>query len=80
MGGEKKPVLTLRWNYFFDSLSIAFFIIIIYNGPPQGTLPLCLTGKLKCLCSGPCSPGDGRKEEINTPLPEACHSRKCLQD
>ena len=28
--------------------------------------PLCLIVKLKCLCSEPCPPVDGKKEEINT--------------
>ena len=34
------------WNCFFDLLFIAFVIIIIQNGLPQGILPLCLTVKL----------------------------------
>ncbi|XP_059737522.1 uncharacterized protein [Bos taurus] len=37
---------------------------------PQGTLPLCLKVKPKCLCLGPDPPADGyRKEEINTSPP-----------
>ena len=32
-------------------LIVAFVIIIIHNGLPQGNLPLCLNVKLKCLCS-----------------------------
>ena len=65
---EKKPILTPHWNSFFDLLFIAFVIIIIQNGLPQKILPLCLTVKLKCLCSVPCPPVDGRKNEINTSL------------
>ena len=45
---------------------IAFVIIIIQNDLPQRILLLCLTVKLKCLCSEPCLPVDGRKEENNT--------------
>ena len=43
-----------------------FVIIIIDNGLPQRTLTLYLTVKLKYLCSEPCLPVDGKKEEINT--------------
>ena len=50
----------------FDLLSIAFALIIIHRGLPQRILPLGLTVKLNCLCSGPCPPVDGKKEEINT--------------
>ena len=32
----------------------------------QRILPLCLTVKVKCLCSETHPPVDGRKEEINT--------------
>ena len=59
-------------------LFIAFVIIIIHNGLPQGTLPLCLNVKLKCLCSAhketiwPGPPVNGfRKEDIN-PSPPQC--------
>ena len=58
---REKSVLTLYWNCFFDLLSIAFVIIIIPNGLPQRILPLCLTAKLKCLCSELCLPLDGEK-------------------
>ena len=47
-------------------LAFHFVIIIIQNGLLQRILPLCLTIKLNCLCSEPCPPADGRKEEINT--------------
>ena len=36
------------------------------NGLLQRILPLCLTVKLKCLCSESHPPVDDRKEEINT--------------
>ena len=62
----RKPILTPCWNCFSDLLFIAFVIIIIQNGLPQRILTLCLTIKLKCLCSEPCLPMDGRKEEMNT--------------
>ena len=63
-----KSILTPCWNGFFDLLSVAFVIIITHNGLPQRILPLCLTIKLKCLCSEPCPPVDGRKEKTNTSL------------
>ena len=57
----------------------------MHSGLPQGTLPLCLKVKLKCLCSAhretswPCPPVNGRgKEEMNTsphPLTEAGQTR-----
>ena len=62
---EKKPVLTPSWNCFFDLLFIAF-IIIIQNVLPQRILTLCLTAKLKHLCSEPWQPVDDKKEKINT--------------
>ena len=71
----RKPILTLCWNSFFDLLFVA-----IQNGLPQRILPLCLTVKLECLCSEPCPPVDGRKEEINTSPARGVHSRRCLQD
>ena len=40
---RKKPLLTPRWNCFFDLLSVAFVIIITHTGLPQRILPLCLT-------------------------------------
>ena len=59
----------------FDLLSIGFVILIIHKGLPQRILPLCL---FKYLFSEPCPPVDGRREEINILLPEACHSRRHL--
>ena len=55
------------WNCLFELLSVAFVItiIIVHNGLPQRILSLCLTVKLKCLCSKPCPPVDCRKKEIN---------------
>ena len=41
----------------------AFVIIIIQNGLPQKSCPSAWL--LKCLCSEPCPPVDGKKEEIN---------------
>ena len=64
---REKSILAPCWNCFLDLLSIAFVIIILHNGLPQRILPLCLTVKLKCLCSEPCPPIDGRKEKTNTP-------------
>ena len=52
------------WNGSFDLLSVAFIFIITHNGLPQRALHLCLTIKLKCLCSEPCPPVDGRKEKL----------------
>ena len=60
----QKPILTLCWNSFFNLLFTAFVIRIIQNGLPQRILPLCMTIKLKCLCSELCPPVDGRKEKI----------------
>ena len=62
----EKPILIPCWNYFFDLLFIAVVIIIIHNDLPQRILLLGLTVELQCLCSEPCLPVDGRKEEINT--------------
>ena len=53
--------------FWARSVSLATFVIVItYNGLAQRIPSLCLTIKLKCLCSEACLPGDGRKEEINT--------------
>ena len=51
-------------NCFFDLLFIAFLVIIIQNGQSQRILPLCLTIKLKCLCSEPWRCQEGRNEHI----------------
>ena len=66
---------------------LAVVIIIIRNGLPQRTLPLCLTIKLKCLCSAhseifrPCPPVNCyKKEDINPPLLKAGPSGDVLQD
>ena len=77
---ERKPILTPFWNCFFDLLFIVFVLIIIQYGLPQRILHLCLTVKLKSLCSEPCPPMNGREEEINTSLTEACPSKGCFQD
>ena len=47
-------------------LFVALVIIVIHNGLPQRIRPLCLTLKLKCLCSWSCPPVDGKKKEMNT--------------
>ena len=62
----RRPILSPCWNCFFDLPFVAFVIIIIQYYLPQRILSLCLTVKLKCLCSEPCPPVDGRKEGINT--------------
>jgi len=77
---ERKPILTPFSNCFFDLLFIVFVLIIIQYGLPQRILHLCLTVKLKSLCSEPCPPMNGREEEINTSLTEACPSKGCFQD
>ena len=59
---QDSPVL----HVLFDLLSVTFVTVVTHNGLPQRILPLCLTVKLKCLCSELCPPVDGRKEEINT--------------
>ena len=49
-------------NYLFELLFIASIITVIHNVLPKRTLPLCLTVKLKSLCSAhreilwPCPP------------------------
>ena len=62
--------LTSCWIWFFNlCFPLLWFtksILSLCNGLPWGTLPLYLNIKLKCLCSGPCPPVDGRKKEINT--------------
>jgi len=62
----RRPILSPCWNCSFDLPFVAFVIIIVQNCLPQRILPLCLSVKLQCLCSEPCPPVDGRKEEINT--------------
>ena len=64
----------------------------IHNGLPQGTLPLCLKVKLKCLCSAHSSQGDiltlptckslqkREKKKLAYLLHDAGHSRRYLQD
>ena len=77
---REKPVLTTRWNCFFDLLFIGFIITVMHNGLPQRTQPLCLTVKQKCLVSSqrdrltlPC------EKKISTyPFPEADHSWRCF--
>ena len=59
----RKPILTPLWNCFFNLLSVVFVIIIIQNGLFRESCPSA--GLLKYLCSEPCSPVDGRREEIN---------------
>ena len=44
----------------------AFVIVITHNGLLQRILPLCLTLKVKCLCSETHPSVDGKKEETNT--------------
>ena len=69
---------------FFDLLFVAAVIIIIHNGLPHRTLPLCLNVKLKCLCSAhreiiwPCPCVNGYRKDINTPLPKAGPSQRCF--
>ena len=65
-GCREKQTLTPCWNSFFDLLFVAFVTIVIHNALPQRILPLYLTVQLKCPCSEPCLPVDGREEEINT--------------
>ena len=68
---KKQREISATWKSQFRlfqarSVSLVTFVIIIsHNGLPQRLLPLCLTVKLKCLCSEPCPPVDDRKEEIN---------------
>ena len=74
-------------NYFFNLLFIAVVIIIVHAGLPQRTLPLCLTIKLKCLCSAhseifrPCPfVSCYKKGDINPPLLKAGPSGDVVQD
>ena len=67
---KEESVLSPCWIHFLDLLFVVFVITIIHTDLPQGTLPLYLNTKAKCLCSGSCPPVYGyRKEEINTLLP-----------
>ena len=74
---REKLILTPCWNCFFDLLPIAFVIIIIHNGLLQRTLPLCLTVKVPLFRTLPTCRW---QETNNIPVPDACHSRRCLQD
>ena len=81
---REETILTPRWICFFYfnlSFPLLLFmkrILSTHNGLPQGTLPLCLNIKPKCLCSGPCLPVDGRKKEVNTASPKDWASQVAL--
>ena len=88
---REEPNLTTCWICFFY-FNLCFPLLLfskriqsIYNGLPQGTLPLCLNVKPKCLCSGK-HPDPvhlwmaARKKKLTHPLPEAGHSRGYLQN
>ena len=89
---SKPPETVLQGRANYSSIWICFFNLCfllllftertlpIQSGLPQKPLPLYLTIKPKCPCSGPCPPVGGRMKEINTSLPEDCHSRRYLQD
>ena len=81
---REEPSLILCWNWFVDLLFVAV-IIIIHNGLPQRTLPLCLTVGLKRLCSSHREIIDPAhlwmatgKKRLACPFPEAGHSQKCF--
>ena len=88
---REEPNLTPCWicflyfNLYFPLLLFTERLLSIYNGLPRGTLPLCLNGKLKCLCSGK-HPDPvhlwmaARKKTLTHPLPEAGHSWGHLQN
>ena len=63
-------------NGFFDLLLLLWSYLMAWLEDPGPVLAY----KLKCLCSEPCPPADGRKEKITHPLTEAWHSERCLQD
>ena len=73
----------VRHESYFTLLYITFVtkrIMFIHNIMPQGTLPLCLNCKLKCLCSGSCPyVVVHKKVEINTYPPCSYHSKRYLQ-
>ena len=80
----EKNQVWLCWNWFIDLLFVAV-IIIIHNGLPQRTLPLCLTVGLKRLCSSHREIIDPAhlwmatgKKRLAPPFPEAGHSQKCF--
>ena len=78
---REKPNQTTCWicffcfNLCFPLLLFTKRILSIHNGLPQGTLPLCLNVKPKCLCSGKQPTlfhlwmAGCKKEEINTSPP-----------
>ena len=83
-------MLDLFFFYFNPCVPLLLFtkrILSIQNGLPQGTLPLCLNVKPKCLCSGK-HPDPvhlwmavrKKKLTLTHPLPEAVHSRGYLQN
>ena len=63
-------------NGFFDLLLLLWSHLMAWLEDPGPVLAY----KLKCLCSEPCPPADGRKEKLTHPLTEACSSERCLQD
>ena len=88
---REEPTLTTCWicSFYFNlCLPLLLFtkrILSIHNGLPQGSLPLCLNVKPKCLCSGK-HPAPvhlrmaARKKKLTHPLPEAGRSRGYLQN
>ena len=87
---REEPNLTTSWicffyfNLCFPLLLFTKRLLSIRNGLPRGTLPLCLNGKPKCLCSGK-HPDSvhlwtaARKKKFTHPLPESGHSWGYLQ-
>ena len=91
VSGQKKGNLKTNWD---PSGNLKILPSIRLSQPFCSTLLYCLY-MMACLrepcpsawllnqdlSSGPCSPVDGyRKEEIDTSLPQTCHSRRYLQD
>ena len=88
---REEPILTPCWTCFFY-FNLCFLLLLftkrilsIHNGLPQGTPPLCLNVKPKCLCSGKYPDPvhlwmAARKKKLTHPHPEAGYSRGYSQD
>ena len=80
---REETILTPCWICFFY-FNLSFLLLLFmkrilstHNGLPQGTLPLCLNIKPKCLCSGPCPPVDAGRKKLTQHLPKAGLPRWC---
>ena len=83
---QSKPVISKNqfWLFHARSVSLATSVIIItHHGLPQRTLPAlpafkCLWLDQREIIWPHPLVNDCKKKKLTHPLPEACHSRRCL--